>query len=195
MTRAPAAHTSLAHSVLVLALCGCGAGQQPASPRLPPPATASAPTPPSPTQTAEPASTSAAPSDEAIPAGHTALKTRAHPFALYIARLHRQLHPQWGERVLGDFDQRQNTAVSDPNLAVQLALAIDATGNLAKLDVVVSSKLAEFDEAAVKAFRASGPYPTPPDAIKSKDGLVHFRWTLYRDDRQCGTFSVEPIVD
>ena len=97
--------------------------------------------------------------------------------------------------MLAAFDQSQNTALSDPSLAVQLAIAIDATGNLANLDIIASSKLAEFDTAAVGAFRAAGPFPTTPDAIKSKDGLVHLRWTLYRDHRQCGTFSVEPLVD
>ena len=40
------------------------------------------------------------------PGNQTALKTRAHPFALYVARMHRRIHELWGFGFLEDLDNK-----------------------------------------------------------------------------------------
>ncbi len=40
------------------------------------------------------------------PGNQTALKTRAHPYALYIARMHRRIHELWGFGFLEDLDEQ-----------------------------------------------------------------------------------------
>ena len=45
-------------------------------------------------------------SPDVRPGNQTALKTRAHPFALYIARMHRRIHELWGFGFLEDLDDK-----------------------------------------------------------------------------------------
>jgi hypothetical protein len=70
-------------------------------------------------------------------------------------------------------------------------IAVDAQGAVTA-DVVSPSGVTAFDDAAIDAFLAAGPFEQPPVSIRSSDGLVHMTWTLYRDQRNCGTFGVDP---
>jgi len=101
------------------------------------------------------------------PRTQTALKTRAHPFAIYVARMHRPIHELWALGFLSDLDK--------------------------KATVVKPSGTWIFDAAAVETLVSAAPYEETPEAIRSADGRVHLRWGLYRDQRQCSTFNVEPL--
>ena len=177
-------------AVVVLAACWSSS-----PPRSPPPR--------SPTSTVQPTSTAAAApaanvdtgaSDASAPMP-TALKTRAHPFALYIARMHRALHPHWADGFLRSLGGRMSTdPINDPTLAVTLELSIDSSGGVQAITLVNASPSRDFNSAAFHAVQAAAPFPSTPASIRSQDGLVHLRWTLHRDNRECGTFGVEPIV-
>lgn len=122
------------------------------------------------------------------------LRSRVHPFALFVARVHRKLHDRWGGSFLPALDRRApSDPLNDPSLAVKLAIAIDAQGALADVHVVQTSRVPAFDQAALDAFRAAAPFDAPADAVLAKDGRVRLHWTLYRDERECGTFDVEPL--
>src|SRR5262249_30435144 len=43
---------------------------------------------------------------EVRPGNQTALGTRAHPFALYLAKMHRQIHELWGFGFLEDLNSK-----------------------------------------------------------------------------------------
>src|SRR5574338_520576 len=59
------------------------------------------------------------------PGNQTALKTRAHPYALYIARMHRRIHELWGFGFLEDLDNKgADYPLNDPNLWVNLEIYI-----------------------------------------------------------------------
>jgi TonB family protein len=129
------------------------------------------------------------------PGNQTALKTRAHPFALYIARMHRRIHELWGFGFLESLDEKgSNYPLNDPNLWVNLELSVNPDGTVHKVTIAKTSGKTEFDVAAIDTVLTAGPYEATPEAIRSVDGRIYLRWGFYRNWRQCGTFNVEPYI-
>jgi TonB family protein len=129
------------------------------------------------------------------PGNQTALKTRAHPFALYIARMHRRIHELWGFGFLEQLDSKPaDDPLNDQNLWVNLEMSVNADGTVHKVTIAKTSGKTEFDVAAVDTVISAGPYEPTPDAIRSPDGRIYLRWGFYRNWRQCGTFNVEPYI-
>ncbi|HET7506670.1 MAG TPA: energy transducer TonB [Kofleriaceae bacterium] len=129
------------------------------------------------------------------PGNQTALKTRAHPYALYIARMHRRIHELWGFGFLEQLDGKgSDYPLNDPNLWVNLEISVNPDGSLHKVTIAKTSGKTEFDVAAVDTVISSAPYEATPEAIRSVDGRIYLRWGFYRNWRQCGTFNVEPYI-
>jgi hypothetical protein len=132
---------------------------------------------------------------EVRPGNQTALKTRAAPFAIYIARMHRRIHELWGFGFLEELDSKPNShELNNWNLAVKLEIVINPDGSIDKMTFVRPSGLLTFDVAALDAVDTSGPFEPTPTNIRSPDGKVYLHWTFHRDWRQCGTFSAEPFI-
>ncbi|MGE0550901.1 MAG: energy transducer TonB [Kofleriaceae bacterium] len=129
------------------------------------------------------------------PGNQTALKTRAHPFAIYVNRMHRRIHELWGFDYLEHLDDRSATdPLNNPDLWTNLEVSVNSDGSVHKVTIVKTSGSTEFDVAAVDTVLSSAPYEEPPEAIRSVDGRVYLRWGFYRNWRQCGTFNVEPYI-
>ena len=129
------------------------------------------------------------------PGNQTALKTRAHPYALYIARMHRRIHELWGFGFLEELDSKgSDYPLNDPNLWVNLEVSVNTDGTVHKVTIAKTSGKTEFDVAAVDTVISAGPYEATPEAIRSVDGRIYLRWGFYRNWRQCGTFNVEPYI-
>ncbi len=129
------------------------------------------------------------------PGNQTALKTRAHPFAVYVARMHRRIHELWGFGFLEDLDSKgSGHALNDFDLYVAIEVALNPDGSVYKTTIAKTSGKLEFDVAALDTILAGGPYEDTPDAIRSVDHRVYLRWGFYRNWRQCGTFNVEPYI-
>jgi len=129
------------------------------------------------------------------PGNQTALKTRAHPYALYIARMHRRIHELWGFGFLEQLDDKgADYPLNDMNLWVNLEVSVNPDGSLHKVTIAKTSGKTEFDVAAVDTVISAGPYEATPEAIRSVDGRIYLRWGFYRNWRQCGTFNVEPYI-
>jgi len=125
----------------------------------------------------------------------TALKTRAHPFALYVARMHRRIHELWGFGFLESLDDKgADYPLNNPDLWVNLELSVNPDGSIHKVTIAKTSGKTEFDVAAVDTVISGGPYDQTPEAIRSVDGRIYLRWGFYRNWRQCGTFNVEPYI-
>jgi TonB family protein len=129
------------------------------------------------------------------PGNQTALKTRAHPFALFIARMHRRIHELWGFGFLEELDNKgADYPLNNPDLWVNLEVSINPDGSLHKVTIAKTSGNTEFDVAAVDTVLSAAPYDATPEAIRSSNGRVYLRWGFYRNWRQCGTFNVEPYI-
>ena len=129
------------------------------------------------------------------PGNQTALKTRAAPYAVYIARMHRRIHELWGFGFLEQLDSRgSDYPLNDMNLWVNLEISVNPDCTLHKVTIAKTSGKNEFDVAAIDTVISAGPYESPPEAIRSVDGRIYLRWGFYRNWRQCGTFNVEPYI-
>jgi TonB family protein len=129
------------------------------------------------------------------PGNQTALKTRAHPYALYIARMHRRIHELWGFGFLDHLNGKgANDPLNNPDLWVNLEISVNPDGTLHKVTIAKTSGKTEFDVAAIDAVISAGPYEATPEAIRSVDDRIYLRWGFYRDVRACGTFNTEPYI-
>ena len=129
------------------------------------------------------------------PGNQTALKTRAAPYAVYIARMHRRIHELWGFGFLEHLDSKgANDPLNNPDLWVNLELSVNPDGTVHKVTIAKTSGKTEFDVAAVDTVMSAGPYDATPETIRSVDGRIYLRWGFYRNWKQCGTFNVEPFI-
>lgn len=129
------------------------------------------------------------------PGNQTALKTRAHPFAVYMARMHRRIHELWGFGFLESLDEKPaDYELNNPDLMVNLEMALNTDGSVHKVTIAKTSGNTQFDVAAVDTVLSAGPYESTPEAIRSVNGRVYLRWAFYRNWRQCGTFNAEPYI-
>ncbi|MCB9611344.1 MAG: TonB C-terminal domain-containing protein [Sandaracinus sp.] len=127
------------------------------------------------------------------PGNQTALNARAHPFAAYIAELHRRLHVHYHSFV--------DAIPADPThpfnqgeLATTLEIVLRPDGEVDHVGVVRTSGLTLFDFSAWKAVMDAKPYPAAPENIRSVDGNVYVHYTFYRDTRFCHPSNAAPFI-
>jgi TonB family protein len=133
---------------------------------------------------------------EIKPGNQTALKTRAAPFAVYIARMHRRIHELWGFGFLKELDGKPSTnELNDWTLRTQLEVVINPDGTVDDSTMIAQpSGVLAFDVAALDTLYTAGPFEPPPEEIRSGNGKVYIRWWFNRDWRQCGTFGAHPFI-
>jgi TonB family protein len=132
---------------------------------------------------------------EVRPGNQTALKTRAAPFAVYIARMHRRIHELWGFGFLEDLDDKPaGHEMNDWTLWTKIEIVVNQDGTVDKVNIAKPSGVLPFDVAALDTVLSAAPFEPPPDAIRSADGKTYLHWAFHRDWRQCGTFGAEPYI-
>jgi hypothetical protein len=125
----------------------------------------------------------------------TALRSRKHPFARYIAQMHRKIHEAWAWGFLEQLDTRgRQHPLNDYDLWTRLELVINSDGTIDKVTTVHYSGKIAFDAAAREVVWSTGPYPNPPKEIISGNGKVYIHWAFHRDERACGTFGAQPFI-
>lgn len=132
---------------------------------------------------------------EVQPGNQTALRSRKHPFARYIARMHRDIHPSFAEGLLSQLDTHPRShPLNDMGLWTRVEIVLSARGTVEKVTTVHYSGNTSFDGAARETIWSLGPWPDPPKEILSGNGKVYMHWTFHRDERACGTFGVRPYI-
>ncbi len=122
------------------------------------------------------------------------LGTRAHPFAAYIASVHRQIHKFWGDGFLAELDAKPNLGLYPLNLVTALEISLKPDGTINQVVISRPSGVLPFDAAALESVHMAAPFPAPPQSIKSRDGNVYVTWLFHRDDRQCATDFVSAHI-
>jgi TonB family protein len=132
---------------------------------------------------------------EVKPGRATALRTRHHPFAKYIAAAHRNIHPLWGDGILNDWAEKpRKHPFNDRSRWAKVEMVINPDGTLHKAGLVKSSGYLPYDAAALDVVFTAAPYPRAPKKILSADKKVYLHWRFHRDHRQCGTFGVDAYI-
>ena len=132
---------------------------------------------------------------EVKPGNQTALGTRAAPFAVFIARMHRQIHELWGFGFLEDLDGKSpGNPMNKRDLSVKLEIVLNEDGTVDKATIVRPSGILTFDVAAIDTIENAGPFEEPPPEIKSSNGKIYLHWTFHRDERQCSPYFADPFI-
>jgi TonB family protein len=132
---------------------------------------------------------------EVRPGNQTALNTRAAPFAVFIARMHRSIHALWGFQQLEDWDELPSSSpLNNQNLLTVLEIALNPDGTVDKITIVRASGYLPYDTAAIDTAFTAGPYPEPPREIRSANGKIYVHWSFYRDGRQCSPAYVDYFI-
>ncbi len=132
---------------------------------------------------------------EVKPGNQTALGTRAAPFAVYIARMHRKIHELWGFGFLADLDGKSSSdPMNDKKLEVTLEIVINPDGTIDKTSIFRPSGVLTFDVAAIDSVESAGPYEETPKEIRSPNGKVYLHWAFHRDERQCTPYFADPFI-
>jgi TonB family protein len=132
---------------------------------------------------------------EVKPGNQTALGTRAAPFAVFIARMHRKIHELWGFGFLEDLDGKaNNNPMNDRKLEVTLEIVLNGDGTLDKATIVKPSGVLTFDVAAIDTVQNAGPFESPPESIRSGNGKIYLHWAFHRDERQCSPYFADPFI-
>lgn len=133
--------------------------------------------------------------NEVTPGNQTELNTRAAPFAQFITRMHRQIHEKWAFGFLNDMDTSlRQGPMDDMKLLTNLEIVLDGEGNVDRISMVRTSGNTGFDAAAISSVYAAGPFPTPPEAIRSGNGKVYLHWKFHRNGDACGTPGVSYFI-
>ena len=125
----------------------------------------------------------------------TALRSKKHPFAKYITKIHRSIHEAWAWGFLEQLDTRgRRHALNDYELWTRVEMVLSAQGEIDKVITVHHSGSLSFDAAAREVVFSIGPFPNPPREILSGNGKVYIHWAFHRDERACGTFGAQPFL-
>ncbi|MSP15329.1 MAG: TonB family protein [Myxococcales bacterium] len=132
---------------------------------------------------------------EVRPGNQTALGTRAHPFGVFVARMHNRIHEIWGFGFISDLDGKAYAnPMNDRALEVKLEIVVLPDGTVEGVTIVRPSGVLTFDVAAVDTVMSAGPYSAPPREILSGDGKVYLHWTFHRDERLCSPYFADPFI-
>jgi len=125
----------------------------------------------------------------------TALRSRKHPFARYIAQMHRKIHEAWAWGFLEQLDTRgRQHPLNDYDLWSRVEIVLNGDGSIDKVITVRHSGTSSFDSAAREVIWSAGPYPNPPSEIISGNGKIYIHWAFHRDNKACGTFGAQPFI-
>jgi len=94
-------------------------------------------------------------------------------YGQYIIRMRDRLAQRWNPR------RTIKPEMYDYNvIEVVLGIVLNDNGKLVDMKVIKTSFFPEYDEEAKETFRASEPFPNPPDSLIQEDGKVYMPWAF-----------------
>lgn len=117
-------------------------------------------------------------------------------WARYTYELHRRVHPSFTDQFLASL-QGEETPVElqDPNLQAWVDVQVDGcTGKAKRIGFKAPEGHAlAFTLAAIASIQRASAL-RPPEAYRSTDGDVHFRWTFHRaPERGCSSYFLRSV--
>lgn len=104
----------------------------------------------------------------------TALSAKRWVYASFFNRLKRQVAQIWDPNSVWRRADPTGTRYGSKTRTTEVRVSLSPKGELVKILVVVPSGSNELDEEALRAFRAAGPFPNPPEGLIQKDNLITF---------------------
>jgi TonB family protein len=114
--------------------------------------------------------------DDVQSGDETALSSKRWVYANFFNRVKRQVAQNW--EPIGVWRRLDPTGAvyGRKTRVTDVRVSLSPRGEVAKIVVTSPSGVVELDEEAVRAFRAAGPFPNPPDGLVQKDNLITFNF-------------------
>ncbi|MBK7539614.1 MAG: energy transducer TonB, partial [Myxococcales bacterium] len=110
----------------------------------------------------------------------TALSAKRWVFATFFNRLKRQVAQNWEPGGVWRRKDPSGTVFGFKSRITEVRVSLSPKGEVAKIQVIGPSGVAELDEEAVRAFRAAAPFPNPPEGlVTASTGLITFEFAFH----------------
>ncbi|HEX3476976.1 MAG TPA: TonB family protein [Kofleriaceae bacterium] len=104
----------------------------------------------------------------------TALSSKRWVYASFFNRLKRQVAQVWDPNSVWRRADPTGSRYGTKTRTTEVRVSLSPKGDLVKILVVMPSGSVELDEEGLRAFRAAGPFPNPPEGLVQKDNLITF---------------------
>ncbi|HET9624536.1 MAG TPA: TonB family protein [Kofleriaceae bacterium] len=108
----------------------------------------------------------------------TSLNSKKWIYASFFNRLKRQVAQNWDPQSVWRRTDPRGSVYGVKNRFTEVRVSLSKTGELQNILVSEPSGVNALDEEAVRAFKASGPFPNPPEGL-IKDNMITFSFGFY----------------
>lgn len=108
----------------------------------------------------------------------TALNSKQWLHASFFNRIKRQVAQNWDPETVWRRSDPRGAVYGFKTRITEVRVSLSRRGDVAKVVVTGPSGVLELDEEAVRAFRAAGPFPNPPDVLVERDNLITFAFSF-----------------
>jgi TonB family protein len=116
--------------------------------------------------------------DNVADGDETSLNSKKWVYASFFNRLKRQVAQNWDPQSVWRRADPRGTVYGVKNRFTEVRVSLSRSGEIQNVLVTEASGVAGLDEEAVRAFRASGPFPNPPEGLV-KDNMITFTFGFY----------------
>lgn len=109
----------------------------------------------------------------------TSLSAKRWVYASFFNRLKRQVAMNWDPGTVWRHSDPTGAVYGFKTRITEVRVSLSKKGDLSKILVTTPSGVTELDDEAVRAFKAAGPFPNPPDGLLQKDNLITFAFSFY----------------
>jgi TonB family protein len=109
----------------------------------------------------------------------TALTAKRWVYASFFNRLKRQVAQNWAPGGVWRNADPTGQVYGFKSRITEVRASLSPGGAIANLIVIAPSGVGALDDEAMRAFRAAGPFPNPPEGLVGKDGMITFAFSFY----------------
>lgn len=108
----------------------------------------------------------------------TALNSKRWKYASFFNRLKRQVAQNWRPAEVYQARDPKGNVYGIKNRTTVVRVSLRKNGSVADIHVVKRSGVDFLDDEAVRAFRAAGPFPNPPEALADARDMISFSFSF-----------------
>jgi TonB family protein len=108
-----------------------------------------------------------------------AFNSKRWVYASFFNRVKRMVAQNWDPASVWQREDPDGSVHGTKTRVTRVRVALDKAGELRKIVVVTASGAPVLDEEAVRAFRAAGPFPNPPQQLVDADGFIGFQFSFH----------------
>jgi TonB family protein len=109
----------------------------------------------------------------------TSLNSKRWVYASFFNRLKRQVAQNWDPITVWRHKDPTGVVYGTKTRVTEVRVSLSRRGEIEKILVSTPSGVTELDDEALRAFRAAGPFPNPPDGLVQKDNLITFGFSFF----------------